>query len=228
MRITTPTPIATIAPRSAPSARVRVAAPTATPSATKRAGFGSSCAVGAEQDERHEHDVERLGHQRRFAEEEHRVDGGERGRGEPDRARRDPATEQPDQRHGARPDEGQEDALLVDRVQAEARRHREQYREERRVLRGRTLQVEQQVVERPDVAAAVRQLLGQQVVRARVAERRNFRRDHDDEHDADPERNQRDRSERESEPLRVGRSPDVAHLGARHRCRLTRGRQRPR
>ena len=66
-------------------------------------------------------------------------------------------------------------------------RHRKQQREERWVLRRRTVQVEQQVVEGPDIAPAVRELLGQQVVRARITERGNLRVDDDDERDADRE-----------------------------------------
>ena len=108
--------------------------------------------VRAEQYERHEEYVERLRHQRRLGQEEHRVDGGERGRGQPDRTGRDPAAEQADEHHGAGPDEGEEDPLLLHGVGTEARRHREQQREERRVLRGRPMEMQQEVVEGPDIA----------------------------------------------------------------------------
>ena len=96
-------------------------------------------------------------------------------------------------------------------------------REQRRVLRGRAAEVQQQVVERPDVAAAVREVLGEQVVRARVAERGHRGRDHDDERDADRERDQRDGGER-----RPGTAEPAAHFDAGTAIgRLTPGRWHP-
>ena len=148
-----------------------------------------------------------------LAEEEHRVHGRERGRAEPDGVGRDPAAEQPDEHDRARADEREEDPLLFHRMRAEACRQRQQRGEQRRILRSRSMDMEQQVVERSDVTAATREVLSDQVIGTRIAERRYLRRDHEDERDADPERNQCDSGERESEarpcevvPLSIGHS----------------------
>ena len=180
-------------------------------------------AVRAEQEERHERDVERLGHQGGLAEEEHRVHRGQRRRGEPDRVGRHPAAQQPDERDGACAHERHEDPLLLHRVRAEPGRQRQQHGEQRRVLRGRAAEVQQQVVERPDVAATVGEARREQVIRAGVAERGHLGRDHDDERDADRERHERDGGERQREPPRP-----AAHFDAGTAIgRLTPGRWHP-
>ena len=78
---------------------------------------------------------------------------------------------------------------------------REDERVDRRVLGGRDDEVELHEVERPDVAAPVGQVVREQVVGARVAERRDVRIDeHDDEHphdqrdDGDPSSADRERA----------------------------------
>ena len=52
--------------------------------------------------------------------------------------------------------------------------------------------MQEQVVERPDVAAAVCETLGEEVVGAGVAERRDLRCDHNHERDPDYQRGERD------------------------------------
>ena len=70
---------------AAPSARVSVANPIAAPERDELQGLRVVVgAVRREQHDRHECDVERLGHERRFAQEQHRVDRGQRG-GDQDR-----------------------------------------------------------------------------------------------------------------------------------------------
>ena len=129
---------------------------------------------------------ERLAHQRRFGEEQHRVDRAERAGDHADRGAGDPAADVRDEHDGAAADDREPEPLGLDAAGAEPGEQRQHEREQRGVLGGGHDAPELREVERPDVAAAVGQVVGEQVVRAGVTDLGDVRvheQDHEHPHD---------------------------------------------
>ncbi len=157
---------------------------------------------GAECEQRGHGDEEGVGglrHQHGVGLEEVRVDGGDRGSGQPHRVATDAAAHEADSEDGQRAYETEDQLLTVDGVDPGGVESREERGEERRVLGGRVLEAEELQVEGAQVAPALREVLADHVVRAGVAQLvwglTDRRVDDDGEQDAHHESSHRDRAE---------------------------------